>query len=241
MNNSARTYLNTLLHRKRGSYGPLWVFELDPTTWVVVSSALLGDEANCRSILSEDPNWFNRDWGTDGRRPNPTYKTQHEVLQEVIRLLWSMKNELQHDDAEQTRYTVYISNAEHDLHQALTSQQSSTEHRDECTTQMSETAASQEDVQAEQTPEPAQPPAEVEKTPPAPALQATEAKPKPKPWEDLSAGAKGLNLPMSPELYAKMLWCTNNIPKMSLQKLARMGAEKMADELIAKYYKGESS
>ena len=69
-----------------------------------------------------------------------------------------------------------------------------------------------------------------------PARQAAEAKAKP--WEDLSHGAKGLNLPMSPELYAKMLWCTNNVPKMSLQKLARLGAEKLADELIEKYYRG---
>lgn len=62
--------------------------------------------------------------------------------------------------------------------------------------------------------------------------------PKMKPWEDLSRGAKGLNLPMSAELYAKMLWCTENIPKMSLQKLARLGAEKLADELIAQHFNG---
>lgn len=72
---------------------------------------------------------------------------------------------------------------------------------------------------------------------PAPALQAAE--PRAKPWEDLSHGSKGLNLPMSAELYAKMRWCNENVPKMSLQKLARMGAEKLADELIAKHYKGE--
>lgn len=72
---------------------------------------------------------------------------------------------------------------------------------------------------------------------PAPALQVPA--PRAKPWEDLSHGSKGLNLPMSAELYAKMRWCNENVPKMPLQKLARMGAEKLADELIAQHYKGE--
>lgn len=77
-------------------------------------------------------------------------------------------------------------------------------------------------------------PAGAKKTPPAADPQAAEVK---KPWEDLSRGAKGLNLPMSAELYAKMAWCTENVPKMSLQKLARQGAEAEADRLIALYYK----
>lgn len=84
----------------------------------------------------------------------------------------------------------------------------------------------------------AQPPAAAPETPPAPAPQP--AAPKAKPWEDLSHGSKGLNLPMSAELYAKMRWCTQNIPQMSLQKLARMGAEQICDQLIAKHYKEEA-
>jgi hypothetical protein len=59
----------------------------------------------------------------------------------------------------------------------------------------------------------------------------------PKPWEDLSAGAKGLNLPMSAELYAKMVWVCDNVPRMSLQKIAKQGAEELCDRLIAQYYK----
>lgn len=60
----------------------------------------------------------------------------------------------------------------------------------------------------------------------------------PGPWEDLTdVLPKGLNLPMSPALYAKMLWITNNVPKMSLQKIAKAGAEAEADRLIALYYK----
>jgi len=46
---------------------------------------------------------------------------------------------------------------------------------------------------------------------------------------------------MSTELYAKMLCCTNNIPKTLLQKLPRMSADKMADELIAKPFREEGS
>jgi hypothetical protein len=240
MNNPARTYLNTLLHRKRGSYGPLWIFELDPETWVVAWSSLLGDEANCRLILSEDPNWFNREWGMDGRRPNPTYRSQHDVLQEVIRLLWYMKNELQNDDAEKTRYTVYLSEAEHDLHQALTNQQSRTAHGDERTNQMSQSAASPEDVQAVQASESAQPPAEVEKTPPAPAPQVAEAIARPKPWDNPTEKPKGLSFIPPAELHAKMEWVSKNVPGgMSRLAILREGAEMLCDHLIAKHYRDE--
>nr|WP_315256604.1 hypothetical protein [uncultured Duganella sp.] len=58
------------------------------------------------------------------------------------------------------------------------------------------------------------------------------------PWENTTGlMPKALNLPMSPVLYAKMLWITNNVPKMSLQKIARMGAEMAADKIIAEHYK----
>lgn len=58
------------------------------------------------------------------------------------------------------------------------------------------------------------------------------------PWEDIEGVMpKALSLPMSPALYAKMLWITNNVPKMSLQKIAKAGAEAEADRLIALHYK----
>ncbi len=77
--------------------------------------------------------------------------------------------------------------------------------------------------------------AEVVQTSPSEAhMGAIEAK---KPWEDLSAGAKGLNLPMSAELYAKMVWVCDNVPRMSLQKIAKQGAEELCDRLIAQHYK----
>jgi hypothetical protein len=56
------------------------------------------------------------------------------------------------------------------------------------------------------------------------------------PWEDLSRGSKSMNFQPDPKLYAKMMWCKENVPMMSLQKLARLGTEKFADELIAKHY-----
>lgn len=239
MGNTVRTYLNTLLHRKRGAYGPLWVFELDPETWVIVWSNWLGDEAICRLILSEDPEWFNREWGMDGRRPNPTYRTQHDVLQEVIRLLRSMQNELKDDATEQTRYTVYISNAEHDLNQTLTGQLSHTLREDEQITRVSESVALQEAIQAAQTPGPAQPPAKPAEMAPAPALQAAEVIPQPKPWDNPTEKPKGLNFQPTEVLHAKMEWVCHNVPKMSRLRIAREGAELLCDQLIAKHYKDE--
>lgn len=81
-----------------------------------------------------------------------------------------------------------------------------------------------------------------EDTAPAPkAATDLEIRSSPGPWEDLTGVLpKGLNLPMSPALYAKMLWITNNVPKMSLQKIAKAGAEAEADRLIALHYKPSS-
>jgi hypothetical protein len=60
------------------------------------------------------------------------------------------------------------------------------------------------------------------------------------PWEAIDGVMpKALNLLMPPALYAKMLWITNNVPKMSLQKIAKIGAEMAADKLIAEHYKPE--
>lgn len=60
----------------------------------------------------------------------------------------------------------------------------------------------------------------------------------PKPWEDLSAGAKGINFTPSPELYAMMVWCKNNAPGgISFLEILRQGADMKCRELIAKHYK----
>jgi hypothetical protein len=48
---------------------------------------------------------------------------------------------------------------------------------------------------------------------------------------------KSTSLIMSPTLYAKMQWVTNNVPKMSLQKLIQAGTEAEADRLIALHHK----
>jgi hypothetical protein len=233
-----RTYLQTLLYRKRGTYGPLWLFELAASTWAIVSEKCLEDEEKCHLILQQDPSWFNRDWGNDGRRPNPTYKTHQDALNEIIRSLQAFMVDLSDNHVEQSRYSTYIAHAEQDLRRPLNAQ--TTVGIDSSGLPQSgaedEQLAASEAAGAAQAPEPTQPPVAPSKTAPAPALQALESK---KPWEDLSNGSKGLNLPMHAELYAKMLWCTNNIPKMSLQKLARIGAELYADELIKKYYKAE--
>ena len=58
------------------------------------------------------------------------------------------------------------------------------------------------------------------------------------PWDNLSGVMpKGLNLPMHPALYVKMVWLTENLPKMSLQRLAKQGTEELVDRLIAEHYK----
>lgn len=59
----------------------------------------------------------------------------------------------------------------------------------------------------------------------------------PEPWaefvdSDLTK-KRATSLIMSPTLYAKMQWVTNNVPKMSQQKLIHAGAEAEADRLIA--------
>ena len=59
----------------------------------------------------------------------------------------------------------------------------------------------------------------------------------PFPWDDLSAGGKGINLQTSVEQYAKMKWVTENVPKMSLLKIARQGVEAETNRLIALHYK----
>lgn len=61
----------------------------------------------------------------------------------------------------------------------------------------------------------------------------------PAPWEALiddPTKERATSMKMSPTLYAKMQWVTNNVPKMSFQKLIQAGAEAEADRLIALYH-----
>lgn len=231
-----RTYLNTLLHRKRGAYGPLWVFELDPETWAIVWSGWLEHENTCRLILSEDPEWFNCDWSMDGRRPNPTYKTHRGALEEVIRLLRTMAADLEQSGVEQRRYGVYISDAEHDLHRMLTSQQGGEPHTNESKVHARERALiAPESAGVAQAPESAQSPVEVKRVPTAPAMRAAEGKAKP--WENSTETPKGLNFQPDAALHAKMNWVCENLPKMSRLRILREGAELLCNQLIEENYR----
>jgi lipopolysaccharide export LptBFGC system permease protein LptF len=60
------------------------------------------------------------------------------------------------------------------------------------------------------------------------------------PWDLVSENSKmkHVPLPMDGKLYAKMNWLTNNLPKMSLQKLALTGTIAYVDALIKEHYKG---
>lgn len=56
------------------------------------------------------------------------------------------------------------------------------------------------------------------------------------PWESIpeNAKGKGLNFPMDGRLHAKMVFITENKPKMSLQKIVKLAVEKWVDEEIEK-------
>lgn len=232
-----RTYLNTLLHRKRAEYGPLWLFELDAETWAIVWNGWLEDEDICYAILSEDSHLFNREWGKDGRRPNPTYKTRGAALEEIIRSLRTMKADLKADEADLRKYALYISVAEHDLHQALLKDQE----YDEVPVgglkvpgQAYSPVAPEAPERAEAL-EPVQPQPESRKTPPAPVAQAAEVKRMP--WDNPTVKPTGLNFQPDASLHAKMEWVCNNVPKMSRLRILREGAMLLCDQLIAKYHR----
>jgi hypothetical protein len=205
MTDHSRKYIDTLLLRKRGDYGPLALFELDLDTWAVIWQQCLDNEDACRSILSEDPTWFNRGWGIDGRRPNPTYPTQQEALAEIVRALLSINADLNKDDLRQSLNRIYLTHAQIDLLTPLTDWEMSASYpREELPT----------------------PVAKVQSEPEGPF-----------PWDDLTGEPKGLSLKMTPVLYAKMQWVCDNVPRMSMLKIVREGAEAEADRLIALHFK----
>lgn len=127
-----------------------------------------------------------------GRRPNPTYTAQRDALDEVIRSLRSMKADLTDDEAEQRRYSVYISDAEHDLYRVLASQQSSESHARELTAQAPESAlALPEAPGATQERAPSQLPLGFAKTPLGFVLQAADSNSRPKHWDNGPAASLG--------------------------------------------------
>lgn len=231
-----RTYLNTLLHRKRGEYGPLWLFELDAETWAIVWSGWLEDEDICYAVLSEDSHLFSREWGKDGRRPNPTYKTRGAALEEIIRSLRTMRVDLKSDEAEQRKFALYISVAEHDLHQALIDHEADDVPVSELNAQVPAYVPAAPEAPGDTTvSEPAQAPVGPEKTPPALAPQTAEVKRKP--WENPTDPPKGLNFQPDASLHAKMNWVCENVPQMSRLRILREGAMMFCNALIAKHYK----
>ncbi|MDN4061311.1 hypothetical protein QPK31_24120 [Massilia sp. YIM B02769] len=225
--------MNTLLHRKRGAYGPLWIFELDPETWAIVWSGWLEDEVSCHLILSEDPQWFKRDWGMDGRRPNPTYKTQRAALEEVIRSLRAMKVDLEPNEAEDRKYALYISDAEHDLRLLMNEQSDESQANEDTVQEPEKIPTSPEALGEAQVVAPIKVAVKVEQAPPAPASQAVE------PWGQYMEEPKGLNFKPDMTLHAKMTWVCNHIPRMSRLRILRDGATMLCDQLIATNYRDE--
>lgn len=68
----------------------------------------------------------------------------------------------------------------------------------------------------------------------------TEPEPAKLPWEDLSRGNPAINFRASPELYAMMVWCKENVPGgTSFLEILREGANLHCQQLIAKHYKPE--
>jgi len=239
-----RTYFETLLHRKQGEYGPLWLFELDSGAWAIVWDECLDDEVTCRLILSEAPNWFNREWHKDGRRPNPTYETPCQALEEIIRSLQAMKEAFDDGDVKRSHYSAYVALAEYHLHTLEAEERSAPLRAGEVPVpEAGNTAQLAEPVQAlDQT----QPVAGPEQTPPAPAEQAAHVHrrtddPAPsadagkKPWEVCDTEPTASNFRPDLPLHAKMEWVCNNVPKMSRLRILREGAELLCNQLIDKH------
>lgn len=226
-----RTNLNALLHRKRGAYGPLWIFELASETWAIVWSGWLEDEVTCHLVLSGGREWFKRDWGMDGRRPNPTYKTQRDALDEVIRSLQIMKFDLQPNGAEDRKYALYISDAQHDM-RVLINQQSDESHANEVTVQEPERIlTSLEALEGAHAVAPVKMAAEVEQSFPATAPQPVA------PWKQYMEEPKSLNFKPDITLHAKMTWVCNHVPRMSRLRILRDGATMLCEQLIATLYR----
>ncbi|PYD85004.1 hypothetical protein DNF23_51270 [Pseudomonas syringae pv. pisi] len=221
-----RTYFETLLHRKRGEYGPLWLFELDPETWAIVWEECLDHEDACRMILSEDTHWFNQEWGNDGRRPNPTYKTAHLALEEITRLLKSMMETGEDGDVKRSQYAAYAALAQYHLHMMTAEAHSSRLHGGEAVAQPFEPVSPENEVQ---------PVTEQEQT--SSARAAHDGEPK-KPWEVASTEPTGSNFKPELPLHAKMEWVCDNVPKMSKLRILREGAALLCEQLIEKHYKG---
>ena len=229
---SVRTYFETLLHRKRGEYGPLWLFELDPETWAIVWQECLDDEDTCRLVLSEDSNWFNREWTKDGRRPNPTYGTACQALEEIIRSLQAMKEVFVEGDVKRSHYSAYVALAEYHLHTLMAEAHSSQLPTDELS--IPDVEARVQPLEAPRLVEVTQPLAESEKTHSAPAPQAAEGK---EPWEVTTSAPTAVLFKPGATLHEKMEWICNNVPKMSRLRLVREGTELLVDQLIEKHYR----
>ncbi|ABO60594.1 hypothetical protein LA345_38905 (plasmid) [Burkholderia vietnamiensis] len=59
-----------------------------------------------------------------------------------------------------------------------------------------------------------------------------------KPWDEyLPTEAKGFTTKFDPELHAKLVWITENVPKMSIQKIVKAAVAEFADKTIAERYK----
>ena len=73
------------------------------------------------------------------------------------------------------------------------------------------------------------------------ALAANASRTGAGPWEAYDVQKKkGVNLQVPPDLYKKMIWLTENVPKMSHLKLARMGLEAEVERLLSLHYRPES-
>ena len=227
-----RTYFETLLHRKRGEYGPLWLFELDSETWAIVWEECLDDEDACRLVLSEDPNWFNREWTKDGRRPNPTYGTACHALEEIIQSLQAMREAFDEGDVKRSHYSAYAALAEYHLHTLMAEAHFSHLSADELPIPDVEPPA--QPLEAPHVAEEVKPTAEPEKTPHASATQAAEVK---RPWEVCNTEPTASNFRPDLSLHAKMEWVCNNVPKMSRLRILREGAELLCNQLIEKQVK----
>jgi hypothetical protein len=76
-------------------------------------------------------------------------------------------------------------------------------------------------------------PAKAAKTAPPPKKKA-----EPEPWREFVPDkAKGFTTTFDPELHARLVWITETVPKMSIQKIVKAAVLEYAEKLIAEHTK----
>jgi hypothetical protein len=201
------SYLDKVIECKRASYGPWGLYQLPSGAWAAVWEFCLDDEDACRRIYEEDPTWFNGSTTRDGRPPNPTYASQFDAQVEISRALVAEIARVGPEPRVGPDLGRQLLLVRADMSVDLTDwNQSATYPWD------------QEELREALT------------------EGAGEVHLGPFPWECATGTPKGISIKLPATSYAKLQWVCDNVPRMSLQRIAREGAEAYADRLVALHF-----